>query len=95
MQRLMFEYCTRYPEGAKKTILSGMYKQLKGAMSQDEFDKHFTPKYNPWEQRLCLSPGGDFFKVFRENKGSIVTGSVKQFTSDGILMEDGDSNSTH
>jgi monooxygenase len=89
MQRLMFEYCTRYPEGAKKMILNGMFKHLKGAISRDEFDEHFTPKYNPWEQRLCLSPGGDFFKVFRENKGSIVTGSVKQFTNDGILMEGG------
>ena len=42
-----------------------MFKQVKKVMSEKEFDKHFTPPYNPWEQRFCLAPGGDFFKPIR------------------------------
>ena len=34
-------------------------------MSEEEFEKHFTPPYNPWEQRFCLAPGGDFFAPIR------------------------------
>ena len=55
----------RYPNHAKRFIKKGMFKQVKKVMSEKEFDKHFTPPYNPWEQRFCLAPGGDFFKPIR------------------------------
>ena len=42
-----------------------MFKQVEKVMSEKEFDKHFTPPYNPWEQRFCLAPGGDFFAPIR------------------------------
>ena len=42
-----------------------MYKEVKDVMTEEEFDKHFTPPYNPWQQRFCLAPGGDFFKPIR------------------------------
>ena len=55
----------RYPESAKRLIKKGMFNEVKSVMSEKEFDKHFTPPYNPWEQRFCLAPGGDFFKPIR------------------------------
>jgi len=82
-------WCTTFPERAKKFIRGIMYNQVKSVMSTEEFDKHFTPPYNPWEQRFCLAPGGDFFKPIREGKATMVTGHIDKFTTNGILMKDG------
>merc|ERR1711892_664302 len=68
----------------------GMYQEVKSVMSEEEFDKHFTPPYNPWEQRFCLAPGGDFFVPLREGKASIVTGHIDTFTEKGIKMKSGE-----
>ena len=62
---VFYQYCIRYPEHAKKLIKGGMYKEVEGVMSREEFEKHFNPPYNPWEQRFCLAPGGDFFEPIR------------------------------
>ena len=43
-----------------------MFKQVRGVMKKEEFEKHFSPPYDPWTQRLCLSPGGDFFAAIRD-----------------------------
>ena len=58
-------WCTTFPKKAKKFVKGMMYKEVKDVMSEEEFDKHFTPPYNPWQQRFCLAPGGDFFKPIR------------------------------
>merc|ERR1719323_2412282 len=86
---LFYQYCTRYPESAKRLIKIGMFNEVKSVMSEKEFDKHFTPPYNPWEQRFCLAPGGDFFKAFQGGKASIVTGHIDTLTESGIKMKDG------
>ena len=52
-------------------------------------DKHFTPSYNPWEQRLCLVPDGDLFNAINEGKASVVTDHVDSFTSNGIKLKSG------
>ena len=74
-------------------------------MSEKEFDKHFTPPYNPWEQRFCLAPGGDFFAPIRcrdlkhnnsihfsnrDGKATMVTGHIETFTETGIEMKTGE-----
>jgi len=64
---LFYQYCTRFPNHAKKLIKKGMFKEVSSVMSEKEFEKHFTPPYNPWEQRFCLAPGGDFFAPIRSN----------------------------
>ena len=58
-------YLLRYPNHAKRLIKKGMFKEVSSVMSEEEFEKHFTPPYNPWEQRFCLAPGGDFFAPIR------------------------------
>ena len=62
---LIYNMCITFPNRAKKIVKGMMYGQLKGSMSEDEFEKHFNPPYNPWEQRFCLAPEGDFFKALR------------------------------
>jgi cation diffusion facilitator CzcD-associated flavoprotein CzcO len=51
--------------------------------------KHFTPKYNPWDQRLCLVPDADLFRAIRKNKASVVTDTIETFTEKGIKLKSG------
>ena len=50
---------------------------------------HFTPRYNPWDQRLCLVPDGDLFKAISEKRASVVTDEIDTFTENGIQLKDG------
>jgi monooxygenase len=81
-----FQLCRRKPDRAKQLILGGVKMAL-----GPEYDvgKHFTPSYNPWEQRLCLVPDGDLFKSIRDKRASVVTNEIATFTKDGIKLKDG------
>ena len=50
---------------------------------------HFTPRYNPWQQRLCLVPDGDLFKSIKDGRASVVTDTIDTFTETGIRLKDG------
>jgi monooxygenase len=81
-----FQLCRRKPERAKQLILGG----IKMALGPDyDIGTHFTPRYNPWEQRLCLVPDGDLFKSIREKRASVVTSQIDAFTGNGIRLKDG------
>lgn len=69
----------------KKLIAKGVKKEL-GAESL----RHFTPTYNPWDQRLCLVPDSDLFKAIRDGKASIVTDHIETFTETGIELKSGE-----
>ena len=86
---LLYQYCTRFPDRAKKLIFGVTRKQVKSVMSEEEIIKHFTPPYGPWEQRFCLAPDGDFFEPIRSGKASIVTDHIDCFTPNGIKMKSG------
>jgi cation diffusion facilitator CzcD-associated flavoprotein CzcO len=81
-----FQLCRRRPDRAKQLILGGVKMAL-----GPEYDvgKHFTPRYNPWEQRLCLVPDGDLFKSIRDKRASVVTNEIDTFTKGGIKLGDG------
>ena len=81
-----FQLCRRKPERAKQLIIGGVKMAL-----GPEFDvaRHFTPRYNPWEQRLCLVPDGDLFKSIRDRRASVVTSEIDTFTKGGIKLRDG------
>jgi len=76
----------RRPEMAKRALLHLVRQQL-----GDEYDieTHFTPVYNPWDQRLCLAPDGDFFAAIRDGKVSIVTDHIETFTEKGLSLRSG------
>jgi monooxygenase len=50
---------------------------------------HFTPRYEPWDERLCLAPDGDFFRAIREGRASVVTDTIESFTETGIRLRSG------
>ena len=55
-----------------------------------DVDKHFNPRYRPWQQRVAVLPGGDLFTAVREGKASVVTDQIDRFTETGIRLQSGD-----
>jgi cation diffusion facilitator CzcD-associated flavoprotein CzcO len=81
-----FQLARRKPERVKQLILGG----VKMALGPDyDIGTHFTPRYNPWDQRLCLVPDGDLFRSIREKRASVVTSQIDTFTPKGIRLKDG------
>ena len=62
---LTYQLCVRFPNAARRTVEGMMFKQVKTVMTREEFAKHFSPPYTPWQQRFCLAPEGDFFRAIR------------------------------
>lgn len=81
-----FNLCRRKPERVKKMITDGVRNELG---SDHDVDTHFTPRYNPWDQRLCLVPDGDLFAALKGGKASVVTDHIESFTPDGIRLKSG------
>src|SRR5882757_10725129 len=68
-------------------ILLGGVRQMLGP--DYDVDTHFTPRYNPWDQRLCLVPDADFFRAIRRGKVSVVTDHIETFTETGLKLKSG------
>jgi monooxygenase len=79
--------CQRKPEKVKSLLLGGVRAYLGPDF---DVDKHFTPRYKPWDQRLCLVPDGDFFLAIRKKKASVVTDEIDRFTETGLKLKSGD-----
>lgn len=77
----------RRPADAKKVLLD-MIRQELGA--DYDIEKHFTPTYNPWDQRVCLVPDADLFKAIKTGKVSVVTDHIDTFTENGICLRSGE-----
>jgi monooxygenase len=77
----------RKPDRVKQEILRLVREQLG---PDYDVDKHFTPRYNPWDQRLCVVPDADLFVAIRAGKVSVVTDEIETFTESGIRLEAGD-----
>jgi monooxygenase len=74
----------------KETIKS-IHKGIRHFLGPDyDIQKHFTPSYAPWDQRVCVCPDGDFFQTLASKKGSIVTDTIDTFTENGILTKSGE-----
>jgi cation diffusion facilitator CzcD-associated flavoprotein CzcO len=86
-QQLVYNKTRTDPDKVKQLLLGGIKMEL-GA--DYDIAKHFTPAYNPWDQRLCLVPNGDFFKSMREGKASVVTEHITSFTETGIQLASGE-----
>ncbi|MEZ4867826.1 MAG: NAD(P)/FAD-dependent oxidoreductase [Caldilineaceae bacterium] len=77
----------RKPEAAKRSILQGVRKELG---PDYDVDTHFSPHYNPWDQRLCVAPDGDLFRVIQAGKAAVVTDQIERFTENGITLQSGE-----
>ena len=84
-QRGLYLACQRWPNGMRKLMLRHIRKQV-----GPDFDmRHFSPTYNPWEQRLCAAPDGDFFTALRSGKARIATDHIDHFSENGIVLKSG------
>jgi monooxygenase len=81
-----FNLCRRKPAAVKKWIISLASAQLGAGY---DVKTHFTPDYDPWRQRLCLAPDGDFFRAIKAGKADVVTGRIAAFTERGIRLQSG------
>lgn len=87
MATFIYQLSRRRPKIVKKLIRAQLEKQLG---KEFDIDKHFTPSYNPWDQRLCLVPNGDLFKAIRSNKAEVITDHIEKFTKTGIKLKSGE-----
>ena len=74
------------PDTMKRIIAKGVRKQL----GEDYDPKHFSPRYNPWDQRLCLVPDADLFSAIQQGRASIVTDEIEGFTETGLALGSGE-----
>ena len=81
-----FNLSRRKPDAVKQWIVSQARAQL-GA--DYDVKTHFTPRYNPWDQRLCLAPDADFFNAIKAGKADVVTDQIATFTETGIRLQSG------
>lgn len=85
-QQFFFQQTRRNPARARDRLLNMVRKELG---PDYDVETHFTPSYNPWEQRLCLVPDSDLFRALKSGKADIETGHIDRFTQDGIRLNSG------
>jgi monooxygenase len=84
---LHFQLCRRAPRLMRRLIRSTVEKRLPAGC---EVDVHFNPRYDPWDQRLCLVPDEDLFAALRDGSASIATGQIETFTDNGVRLASGE-----
>jgi monooxygenase len=86
MQMLFFNIARKKPEKTKQQLLD----LVRGHLGPDyDVETHFTPRYNPWDQRLCLVPDADLFDSLKAGSSSVVTDQIETFTETGIQLKSG------
>ncbi|HET9152557.1 MAG TPA: NAD(P)/FAD-dependent oxidoreductase [Solirubrobacterales bacterium] len=85
-QMAFYQLSRRAPRFARKLIRRGVERQLPAGY---DVDANFEPKYNPWDERVCLVPGGDLFKTLSSGRADVVTDTIETFTEKGIELASG------
>lgn len=85
---LWYTFCMLFPSAAKWLLKKSVIRQLKG--TNIPFEPHFKPRYNPWEQRMCITPDGDFFAALRKGNCHVVTDHIDTFTENGVSLKSGE-----
>jgi monooxygenase len=87
LMMLSFQLSRRRPRLMKKLLRRGLERELPPGY---DIDTHFKPRYNPWDQRLCLVPDGDLFEAIKAGRAEIVTDAIETFTENGIKLASGE-----
>ncbi|MFN7175021.1 MAG: flavin-containing monooxygenase, partial [Thermaurantiacus tibetensis] len=85
LQRWVFELARRRPEQVGRRLLA----MLEAELPPEQIAAHFTPRYNVWDQRLCLVPDGDLFRAIRSGRAEVVTDTIAEVTATGITTVSG------
>ena len=83
----LYRRARRHPEKIRRQLLAKVGRQLRGVC---DVDPHFSPRYMPWDQRLCLVPDGDLFTAIRDSRASVVTGRIARLSRNGVTLESGE-----
>jgi monooxygenase len=86
MQQFLYGRTRTKPEQVARKLLDRVRKELGPTY---DIETHFTPRYNPWDQRMCLVPNSDLFESIRSGKAEVVTDRIERFTETGIALESG------
>jgi cation diffusion facilitator CzcD-associated flavoprotein CzcO len=82
----IYQLSQRFPNFVKK----GLLQKVREELGPDyDVNTHFTPRYKPWEQRLCLVPGSDLFQAIKSGRAGVVTNEIETFTENGIRLKSG------
>lgn len=85
LQLFFFNLARKRPKMVKRKLLDMVREEL----GPDYDMAHFTPRYNPWDERLCAVPDSDLFNVIRDGKASVATDHIDRFVENGILLKSG------
>ena len=85
-QQIMYKMTRANPKAAGERLLKHVAEQLPEGY---DVETHFHPRYDPWDQRLCVVPDGDLFKAISDGKASVETDTIETFTENGILLKSG------
>ena len=86
LQRFFYNRARTKPEQVKQFLIKGVSDLLPQGY---DVAKHFTPTYNPWDQRLCLVPDADMFNAIKDGRAEVVTDQIDNFTAKGIKLKSG------
>ena len=86
-QQWMYKLTRVAPGVVKRSLLKKVREEI-GEMV--DVEKHFTPRYNPWDQRLCLIPDDDLFRAIQSGKASVVTDQIEKISEGGVQLASGD-----
>ncbi len=86
LQRFFYHRTRTRPGKVKQMLLDAVRKHL----GDDYVEKHFTPRYNPWDQRLCLIPNADLFESIKSGKADVITDHISRFTESGLELASGE-----
>ncbi len=86
LTQAFYRVSRRYPGFVKRMLRKGLERSLPPGY---DIDTHFTPRYDPWDQRFCAVPNGDLFASIRAGTSSVVTDHIERFTEKGVLLASG------
>ena len=85
-QTAIYQLSRRRPSAMKRLLRKVLHAELP---ADYDIDRHFSPRYDPWDQRLCLVPDGDLFRSIRAGRASVVTDEIVSFTERGLQLASG------
>ena len=84
------EYFYNMTRSKPEKVREELLKMTTAEVGEEQTTAHFTPDYNPWDQRLCLLPDGDLYKAIADGSASVVTDHIETFTETGIQLVSGE-----
>jgi cation diffusion facilitator CzcD-associated flavoprotein CzcO len=86
LSSLSYQLSRRFPDTMRRQLVNGARRLLPEGY---DVERHFGPRYAPWDQRLCVAPDGDLFDAIASGRAEVVTDTIDRFTADGLRLESG------